>query len=323
MHAVWSNSEVDEDERYQRVLHSVSEDRVHWSKPETLFEPTPSGGVWTAAGLYVYGDALNAYAGYYEYKPETAKAGCYTLEHHNTGLFVRTTRNGADWSDLRDLGIPIVPNHGPQRVASGRLIISGNIVFPYTDDPGGQTGWKPVGLPPFPWQNWYDDSEGFWKHYKEINWDQWLCEGSFYQLDNGKLCMLLRSNQKRLFLSESTDSGETWSKPIPTDFTDCGTKFHCGRLPDGRFYVVGNPDPASNRCPLVVTLSKDGEVFNREFVIDGAYRSLRNPGRWKGGIYGYPHTLIDSGRMYVVCSVNKEGVFVYDFSLDSFNQNVF
>jgi hypothetical protein len=31
--------------------------------------------------------------------------------------------------------VPVNPNHGPQATASGRLIICGNISFPYTDDP--------------------------------------------------------------------------------------------------------------------------------------------------------------------------------------------
>ncbi|HML47511.1 MAG TPA: exo-alpha-sialidase [Clostridia bacterium] len=315
MHAIWSNCEVNEDDRFQRVLHAATRDRVHWTKPDVLFESADNGGVWTAAGMLATADRLVAYAGYYEYKPAPGEANVYTLDHQNTTLCLRSTHDGAQWSSIQDLSLPVVPNHGPQALASGKWMISGNIVFPTTMDPEGLSGWTPHGLPPFPWQGWFDDSEGFWKHYQDIGDPQWLCEGSFFQMDDGSLRMLLRSRERRLFLSQSNDDGETWSAPVPTDFTDCGSKFHCGRLPDGRYYIVSNPDPASNRCPLVLSLSEDGNVFDREYVIDGTYRAMRNPGRWKGGIYGYPHTLVDNGHMFVICSINKEDVFVYDFPL--------
>ena len=52
-----------------------------------------------------------------------------------------------------------------------------------------------------------------------------------------------------------------------------------------------------------------------EYILDETYRPLRNPGKYKGGIYGYPHSLIDGDRMYVVCSVNKEDIHLYAFDL--------
>ena len=74
--------------------------------------------------------------------------------------------------------VPVNPNHGPQAIANGRLIISGNFTFPYTDDPSGLTGWK--------MSSFYDDSL-----YEEDNPDTYeypaakmhlplLCEGSFF-----------------------------------------------------------------------------------------------------------------------------------------------
>jgi acetylornithine deacetylase/succinyl-diaminopimelate desuccinylase-like protein len=44
------------------------------------------------------------------------------------------------------MGVPVNPNHGPQRIASGRLILAGNISFPYTDDPTGLAGWRMTGI---------------------------------------------------------------------------------------------------------------------------------------------------------------------------------
>ncbi len=37
---------------------------------------------------------------------------------------------------------------------------------------------------------------------------------------------------------------------------------------------------------------------------------MQRPGRYKGGEYGYPHTVIHDGFLYVIISRQKEGVEV-------------
>jgi hypothetical protein len=146
-----------------------------------------------------------------------------------------------------------------------------------------------------------------------------LCEGSFYQTDDGVLHMLLRSDTARLWLTESRDDGVTWSAPVPTQFTDNATKFHFGRLPDGRFYYVGCPDPEPpwQRCPLVLSLSRDGVQFSRHFILAGADTpyTRRRDGVCKGGDYGYPHTLIHGDALHVIVSRRKEAVEVLSVPL--------
>lgn len=86
-----------------------------------------------------------------------------------------------------------------------------------------------------------------------------------------------------LWVTESRDDGVSWSPPEPTDFTDNGTKFHFARLPDGRFYYVGCPDPEP---------------------------------RGEGGQYGYPHTLVQDSCLYVIVSRMKEPVQVIRVGID-------
>ena len=193
-------------------------------------------------------------------------------------------------------------------------------MFPYTDDPTGATGWTMTATPPFPYEPLFDDSEGFEIRAATYG-KEWACEGSFFQTDDGVIHMLQRTRQKKLMLTESRDNGETWSESEWTEFTDCGTKFHCGRLPDGRFYVVGSPDAASPRCPLVVSISKDGEDFDREWIVDDVFRPRRIEGIAKGGIYGYPHTMIHGDSLYIICSINKEDVHVYRILLKDLKEN--
>ena len=186
-----------------------------------------------------------------------------------------TTTDGRAWSAPLDMNVPIVPNHGPQPTKSGRLIISGNIAFPYTDDPSGLAGWRMTGIYPEDMAaTIFDDSEAFWKVQARMGWPAGLCEGSFYQTDNGVLHMLLRTTGPgyagKLWDTESRDDGTTWSSPVETVFTDNNTKFHFGRLPDGvgrptagRYFYVGCPDPEprgratrlSCRCPRTARAS--------------------------------------------------------------------
>ena len=305
-HAIWSNGRANEDDRGQRVLWSTSADFIHWTVPRPLAVPDRDGTggerVLTAAGFHEHDGTLVAYFGNYGHHKET------------TRLQAVTTADGEHWSEVLDIGIPVNPNHGPQRTASGRLIICGNISFPWTDDPAGLSGWHMAGIYPRELDfTIKDDPSSFHDVATLRGWPVGLCEGSFYQTDDRVLRMLLRSTGRphdgRLWLSESRDDGATWSAPVPTAFSDTNAKFHFGRLPDGRFYYVGNP-VGSGRTPLVLSLSRDGERFDRHYILGDTPYARRQPGLHKGGEYGYPHTLVREGFLHVIVSRQKEAVEV-------------
>ena len=302
--AIWSNGMIDEDAPGQRVVFAVSKDFTHWTAPRELAKPSVYNGdtlnVLTAAGFNQFNDTLVAYYG--EYSPHRT----------NTHLWARTSVDGEHWSDAMDMHVAVNPNHGPQRLKDGRLIISGNFSFPYTDDKSGLKGWKTTSF--------YADSL-----YKEDNPATFyapaeksklppLCEGSFFQTDDGIVHMLMRVTgdgwKGRLWLTESHDNGMSWSFPAETRFTDNDSKFHFGRLPDKRFYYVGIPDTMHHyaRTPLILSLSKDGKLFNDDFIIADEPYALKKEGLWKGGQYGYPHTIIQGGYLYIIVSRQKEAV---------------
>ena len=268
--------------------------------------------VLTAAGFHQHAGTLVAYVGRYEYSADhldkgTRKEG--DAAHENTGLLALTSKDGTHWSEPSDLGIPIVPNHPPQALRSGRLLMCGNISYPYTDDPSGLSGWKMAGIYPADMAaTVFDDSEGFGRVRERAGWPVGLCEGSFYQTDDNVIHMLLRSGTPRLWLTESKDNGASWTPPIETTFSDNVAKFHLGRLPDGRFYHVGNPDPKGARNPLVLSVSKDGQRFDRHHILADEPRVAKHAGLYKGGAYAYPHTLVHGDYLYVIVSICKESV---------------
>ncbi|WP_165452361.1 exo-alpha-sialidase [Paenibacillus thalictri] len=318
LYAIWSNGRVNEDDTGQRVMMSTSADFHHWSAPLPLLDSQDGEyGEWvyTAAGFHVHGEKLIAYIGQYEYKPEHLSDGVRNSKtdagHIRTGLLAMATEDGEHWSEPVDLGLRIVPNHGPQRTSSGRLIISGNISYPYTEDPEGLSGWRATGIYAAELESeMVDDSEYIHVLPPKMGWPTMLCEGSFYQTDDGRLNMLLRSKERRLWLTTSDDDGASWSAPEPTLFPDSNTKFHFGRLPDGRFYYVGSPVPDGRRNPLVLSVSSDGISFDRHTVLCDAPCERKFEGMHKGGDYGYPHSMIHDGWLYVIFSVTKEQVHI-------------
>ena len=322
-YAMWSNGRVHEDDCGQRVLISSSHNAKVWSPQVPLYDSLQGDlneVVLTAGGFYIGKEQLIAYAGCYEYAPENVTENHYieiNKLHKRTRLLAKTSFDGIRWSKAVEIGLPIVPNHGPQRLNSGRLMITGGFMFPYSDESDGISGWKIGGIYPKDWKDVYDDSEGVNIFQQRRGGGVFLCEGAFYQTDDDVIHMLLRSDKSNLWATESRDNGETWCQPYETCFSNCNSKLHAGRLPDGRFYVVSNPDPDSERCPLTLCTSEDGENFDREYIIASDRTQKRISGLHKNGIYGYPHSLIHNDCLYVICSIHKEDIAVYSCSLSN------
>ncbi|MDB5151038.1 MAG: hypothetical protein JWQ57_5058, partial [Mucilaginibacter sp.] len=79
----------------------------------------------------------------------------------------------------------------------------------------------------------------------------------------------------------------------------------------------GIPDTLHHydRNPLVISLSKNGKNFDRNYIIANELYHLKKEGLWKGGQYGYPHTIIHNGYIYVIISRQKESIETLRFSL--------
>ena len=321
LYAMWSNGPDGEDEIGQRVLYEVSEDGENWSAPRVLteaFEGERSLNTLTAAGFYAFGGRLTAYVGAYEYENLEpfydahgyARIGSSCVR---TALYALTSEDGEHFSAPVSMGVPLCPNYGPRRLASGRLLMTGNWAHAYTDDESGLSGWTLRGFCPdelLPERPARDDPSFFHKVSAAMGLDGALCEGAFVQTPDGVLRMLHRSYRPILFESDSTDEGEHWSVPQKTDFPNGNAKFWLGRLPDGRYAYVGNPGPDTIRCPLVLSLSNDGLTFDTHYLIETEKTTRKFPGIYKGGMYGYPDAVVWRDALYVICSLWKEDILV-------------
>ena len=138
-------------------------------------------------------------------------------------------------------------------------------------------------------------------------------QGSWYQTEDGKIWLFLRdgSFSCRLALTWSEDEGETWSKPLSTDFPNTSSRIFAGKLNDGRYYLAGNNyDRLLDRRHLLLAMSEDGQTFDRMHTIVSGDTSRRIEGKHKEDGYHYPNCFVDGDKLFVTYSVNKENIEV-------------
>ena len=97
-----------------------------------------------------------------------------------------------------------------------------------------------------------------------------------------------------------------------TDMPDSRAKQSAGNLPNGAAYLVNAPNDDRPRMPLAVTVSADGRLFDRSWLLRGRddLQPLRFEGQYKRPGYHYPKSVVWNGWLYVGYAANKEDVQV-------------
>ena len=328
-YVMFSTGHVNEDDIGQVVRYTSSEDFEEWTEPELLYGPVQGEfreAVASPGGWYTDGETLVAYFHSFEYDESVLEDGHRAngnKGHRNRRNQYRTSTDGIHWSEPQDSSA-IGGNHQPARLQSGRLLCCGSARHSYSDNPDGIPDWHLTTCFPDGYPNHIDFDNG-----EGVAVDTpagvvsdtlvGLCEGSFVQTDDGTIYMYYRSGTPYLWVAESHDNAETWTLPQPTKFTDNRTKFHFGRLPSGKFYYVGTPDPfpPRTRHVLVLSLSDDGLDFNQHFILADTQYKGRFVGIDKNGVYGYPSTLVHDGYLYIVVSICKEKILGLRVPIDT------
>jgi hypothetical protein len=297
LYAQWQSSARDEDAPGTFVAYASSTDGEHWSAPVRLSPPgrtmRTSGGWWTD------GNTLVAYINVW---PKGFDSGSGGYAEY------RISTDGAHWSKPhRVLGadgksVNGIIEQDPHALPDGRIVTAfherpGLIVAPYyTDDPKGLSGW----------------TKGIMKNLPQLGPQSRELEPSWFRRADGCLVMVFRDQEStfRQLASASCDRGATWTTPALTAMPDSRAKQSAGNLPDGTAFLVNAPSGNKTRLPLAVTLSADGILFDRAYLLRGAanLQPLRNPGKYKRPGYHYPKSVLWNGHLYVAYATNKEDV---------------
>ena len=300
LYAQWQSSAVNEDAIDTQVYYSKSSNGKVWEKPKALTKKW-FGGFTASGGWWSHGDTLVAYINVWPNNEYGTKEG-YTE--------FMTSTDGTIWSQLQPVknreGQPLlgIIEQDVHAFPNGRLITAfhmqpGLKVTPYyTDNPLGILGWIPGKMTNLPTTNPNMSRE---------------IEPSWFYRNDGNIVMIFRDQESsfKKLASISDDNGVTWSTPELVDTPDSRAKQSAGNLPDGTAFMVNNPSGNKNRFPLVITLSKDGFVFDKAFLLrsGGAdLQPMRYQGKFKRAGYSYPKSVVWGDYLYVAYATNKEDV---------------
>jgi len=301
--ASWSSGLLHEDYVGQEVHCAWSMDGTEWSEPQVV-APTPveSRLVRNNAGLYATAGRLYCYVGVAKnFGRDVAPPGMSVLKEQHIRLDVYETADLETWTHHEGICDNVYLFEGPRQTRGGRLMCCG---FDLRDHHGMVLIWddpsrpadrpRVVDIPPSP--------EGVLPE-----------QGTWYQTDDGRIWMYQRDSSIscRLALTWSDDEGETWSDLLRTDFPNTYSRAFAGRLPDGRYYIVGNNyDRFLDRRHLLIALSDDGRRFDRQYTLVEGDTTRRVNGRHKEDGFHYPNCCADGDTLAVIYSVNKEDIEV-------------
>lgn len=123
---------------------------------------------------------------------------------------------------------------------------------------------------------------------------------------------------KFLYRSVSRDGGETWPAPVRTNYPDAGSKNFAGRLSNGWYSLINNPNPDS-RDPLGISFSRDGWKFGLPLALRSGAPEQRYPGRAKNRFsLQYPHAIEKNGSLWVIHSTTKEDIEIPEHRIADF-----
>jgi predicted neuraminidase len=298
--AIWSSSGVGEEDPDQHVRYATSADGHNWSPAASLVaDPDgPRGPArWIARGVYRHGGKLTALAAYIE-SADYGKRGQQAVWK---GLrLMRFEWDGKAWRDQGVMANDCMNNFPPERLGDSEALVcrDQNMDVFMALRRGPREAWTRTPLAAAPPNDRMD-------------------EPTFYATQGGEVHMLIRDNNKSGYLLRalSRDAGKTWTAPVRTNYPDATSKNFPGRLSNGWFFLINNPNPRK-RDPLAISFSRDGWQFEKPLAIRKGAPERRFAGRAKGsGSLQYPHAIEHGGSLWVIYSTNKEDIEVTEIPL--------
>lgn len=295
--AIWSCNRIRDLQAGQYVRYATSRDGVTWSESRML---TPSEEKekfrYFARGLWVRDGELIALAA-----RDEAVRPLFGPSLELRGY--RWDEARGRWSEPFVVASATINNFPPRKLAPGDWMMTrrdhrmrSSILI------GGKTSvseWRTMEIPK------PEDGTA-------------LDEPEWWTLPNGALSTAFRDGGKsrRLYRSFSMDGGKRWSAPVRTNFPDAMAKFNVLRLRSGLYAMASNPNTSGKRIPLCLSLSRDGVVFERMFILRDAETMYRYAGKDPGYAgYHYPQLLEHGEYLYVIHAENMEDIVLLRIAL--------
>lgn len=107
-----------------------------------------------------------------------------------------------------------------------------------------------------------------------------VIQPSLWQSDDGSVHMMLRSSEGKIYRSDSTDNGKTWSYAYATNLDNNNSGLDLVRLDNGKLVLCSNPVKSNwgQRSPISLFVSEDdGKSWKRIMDLDSGEGEFSYP----------------------------------------------
>lgn len=140
-----------------------------------------------------------------------------------------------------------------------------------------------------------------------------IIQPTAWEDSEGVVHMLFRSTSSRIFKSESTDKGKTWSIAYDTGLPNNNSGIDAVKLPNGTIVLACNPREnipgmtKGARTPLVLLYSEDnGKSWDELYVLENT-----------NGAFAYPSIIANDSEIMVVYSENREKIIYWNLTYET------
>ncbi len=139
-----------------------------------------------------------------------------------------------------------------------------------------------------------------------------LIQPTLWQDDDNVIHALMRSANGKIFKSESSDLGKTWTTAHDTGLLNPNSGIDCVRDGD-KIYLVSNPAGGNwgDRTPLTLTVSHDnGKTWVLVLTLEEA-----EVGREEDVEYSYPAITAFDGKLHITYTYNRVSIVYWEVSV--------
>ena len=127
-----------------------------------------------------------------------------------------------------------------------------------------------------------------------------MIQPTLWESEPDNVHMLVRTNSRYIYRSDSTDGGKTWCPAYKTGLFNNNSGIDIARMGDGRLFLISNPvkENWGERTPLTVVCSEDnGQTWGVGAVLESM------PGE-----YSYPAIICDGDELLISYTWNRKRI---------------
>lgn len=203
---------------------------------------------------------------------------------------------GRTWSEPKELVEGDIGGRGPVKNKAIKLK-SGRILAPSSNEQN--KNWRCfVDISDDNGKTW--NKTDYIERPKRYNKTVGMIQPTLWESEDNTVHMLVRTNSRYVYRSDSTDGGNTWCPAYKTGLFNNNSGLDITRLDDGRLFLILNPvkENWGERTPLVVICSEDnGQTWGLGAVIESM------PGE-----YSYPAIVSRGNELLITYTWNRKKI---------------